>query len=759
MGIRRHLKATLGLLAVGGVAFAGAAHADENAAVINQDQVGGKAYHEVTQKGSKNLLYLTQKTTDEGADGSITVEQHGDNNVIGIKASDAETIQSKDGSEFRDAADAQKIGMTVSGKTGSTVEITQGTSDATVSNDKVVVDENHEIDGQAIESALIEADGGNANVTITQSSSNNTIAVGTVKANSGVTLKLTQQDGENNEVYLTNVKTTSGDASITLTQQGTSGSNKAYFGSAGEKTDGTATTYSGAVSAGSISVNLTQDGGALFQAANVEVANELTIQGYSTTTLEQGNGDKVELNYVKSDNAAEFDITQDGSENKLILGSVGNEDSKVSSGGTMTIKANQKSGSVINMQNVSSGSTMSITTDQTDSSINMTDVTVDGSLTMKGYNAGNVLDQNKGKISLKTVTVEVGDAEFDIDQYGKNNSDAQITLNNVTVTGYTDNNNNSQGGLTVEIRQGDSDSKVTSASVTFGHDVFGSLTADIQQDGNYNTVQVNNTSVGKAADITIVQNNSDATDSAEVNLVQIGNGSIGTGDSYDVSVDGNATINIDQDGKQNKFELLEADVTNLTVKGYDQTSPLLMNGDNNSLVIEKVHAADAKVYATFDNDGNAVNNNDIAVDADLAQGDVTMQFSIASSGNQIRGINDDATSADTLALASNTNDGLEQVGVNSNGKAVDAEGDNFLDIEISGGDSNEIGIYQQASSKDENGYSNYFKAVINGAGNKVLAYQSGTSTYADIQITGSSDLVKIYQDASGRAEAHIVQGN
>ena len=96
MGIRKHLKTTLGLLAVGSVAFAGAAFAADNQVNVKQDAKTGKAYMLKDGVDLNNATVNSDKFEIEGTGNVLFVKetgstvilqghQTGGNNKVGVE--------------------------------------------------------------------------------------------------------------------------------------------------------------------------------------------------------------------------------------------------------------------------------------------------------------------------------------------------------------------------------------------------------------------------------------------------------------------------------------------------------------------------------------------------------------------------------------------------------------------------------------------------------------------------------------------------
>jgi len=288
MGIRKHLKTALGFLAVGSVAFAGAAHADNSKIDVQQD-ASGKAL-QVKQAGS------TEQFEVGGANNVLYVKQTGKNVTL----------------EGYMHNGANNVGNDISGtKKYLIMNATDGSNkydiDFTVhqdGSDKINV-KSVNLSGGGSKEGEIDA-AGKITFTVDQNAGSNTINVGYVNSASSIDATVTQQDGAT--LNLNYLETTSNEISLTVNQSG---------GSSNEITLGDDTV---SVKAGKIVAKITQQGGDSNKVKmyDFNVGGTLTVKGYSSDTLTQnGNSNTVMMHGVDSASDAELAISQSGDSNQV----------------------------------------------------------------------------------------------------------------------------------------------------------------------------------------------------------------------------------------------------------------------------------------------------------------------------------------------------------------------------------------------------------------------------------------------------------
>ena len=609
MSIRRHLKATLGLLAVGSVAFAGAAHAD-NSVVDVQQNASGKAQF-VKQKdgteqfeigGDSNVLLVKQTGKDVTLEGSMT---GGNNNVGNIANGSKEYLKMT----AKDSSNDYDIDF----------KLNQDGSDAINVTSVNLTSQ----DGSGSKKGEIDA-AGNINLTVTQNAGANTINVGYVKSAAAMTGNVTQQDGAT--LNLKYVETTSGNMDFTVNQSG-GASNRITLG------DDIAP-----VKAGSLEAKITQQTGDS-NAVNLydfNVGGKLTIKGYSDDTLTQDGGSNTVLMH-DVDSAADTEIAIDQSNNSNQI----HVDKIDASAGAITFKVNQENGgNVVDVANLTSDSAdVSADINQTgggDSFKVDTQVKANDDVTISATQSGS-----SDSVELDTVTSNSGKAQLTFTQSGSSD-----TVSMDTVTAEKD--------VTMNITQSAASDKVDIKTVTSSDDAV-DITVD-QSSSNSEFIIADEVSAKNKVTIDVTQENGDS-NKLKVNDVKSTNGAV----DFEVVMSGSNNsmggidVGSDANGLAANYDagLVQEAGDNATLKAH-------IYGDQNTVALKQVAGTTADFYLDIGSSGSTVNNNEVDVyqnastsayaDIDITGSNNTLKLYQTSSGANVYADIDITSSGNTIAI-------------------------------------------------------------------------------------------------------------
>ena len=392
MGIRKYLKATLGLLAVGGVAFAGASKADE----IHVKQIAH----------SGDAKYQTSATDDSkyqhhGGDNSFVIQQEGQNvNIFGHQTGGHNRVGDND-----TTGNSPKLDMQATDGSGHYYDIT-----ATIKQngyDKIV--------GFGSNDILIKADAGSINFTTTQaqasSGSENMIQIRTLHAES--------KDSSGNAI------------DVTLTQD--NHGNGIYLGSATDT-----------ITAGVIKMKVHQSSSDnTFQLNEADVKGTLTVKGVGGDTFEQGTSSKTAGHNVFA--IDKLDATGTGA-NATVEGSQGEYNfadlgSISDSGGDITITIDQVGDSTKTMaaytdasgnamsnyvelqgSSASGGTTITITQSDSENVVEMENNNIEAGTTI----TFSVTQDNNNKLNIDTLDSDTSSVDFTVNMDNDAATDNEI---------------------------------------------------------------------------------------------------------------------------------------------------------------------------------------------------------------------------------------------------------------------------------------------------------------------------------------------
>ena len=620
MGVRKHLKATLGLLAFGGVAFAGAAHAANGKGEIYVKQHAKTSATVEAPDSYNQVSTVTVNGTTEGRAVQINTDNkapnkayiaQGESNAQVDKAT-IKLAQIGKGNQVGDDKDNPLV-MKATGHnaTLTIVQAKEENNNSNASNDavtgnKVVSDD------LASTKLTIEATKGNNTVTIKQKSDGNKVYVGQVKGGS-VDLTITQKgtSNEDNGGIIRFTKLTANNAiDLNLTQNGDK--NKMLFGSYDGQDDAS---LSQEVSVNSISGGIDQEGNDnLVQMFKVDASSaDVTLKNYDgSADLSQDGSDVIKLNNVKVEGAtADFYVTQGSGTNTIVMGDInssGEAEKLVKFGESVTFKANQS-------------------------------------------------DYADIKILNSTFT---DNANFDIQQSGGSSTDHnQVAIENTTVRGTTDvtivqneNGNNRvfvgtdvqsfevDGNVTAKITQSGKDNLFQIVSGTVGSDltVKGYSDDTLTMDGDDNAVVFANLSSGSDTTVAMDISGDDNQFLADVNA--------GTTNSIKMNISGNSNTFYGASADSNDNVTQNAGSNLIMHAGGKNDFDVQITGDSNQIGLEQVASADNTFHAVING-----SNNHIGVYQHNANGSNYVDINIASSGNTISIYQDVAnTSGDATVL-------------------------------------------------------------------------------------------------------------
>ncbi len=513
MSIRRHLKATLGLLAVGGVAFAGAAHADngkgeiyieqhatESATVKAPDEYNqvettsvtgtteGKAVQINTDDTAPNKAYIKQGTeSSKVKKATVELAQIGKNNKVG----DDET---------------HKLTMTATGDaTLKVIQAKEQNNNANAVNDAVTGNEVVS-DNLASTKLSIAATNGDNTVTIHQKSDGNKIYVGDIKGGS-VNLTITQEGtsaaDKGGVIHFTKLQATDA-IDLKLTQNGDS--NKMYFGSYDGQSD---SNLSQEVNVNSISGGIDQKGDEnLVQMFKVEASSaDVYLKNYNDSgDLSQDGSDGIYLNNVEVDGStAKFQVTQGSDANTITIGDIDSSGAPadlVKFGSSVTFKADQSNYGDITLLNSTFTGEATFDIQQSGGANNKHNLVEFQNVTVSGTTDFTAVQEKNGgnQILFGTDTQSVSISKnltAKITQSGEDNHfkiDYGTVKGNLTIEGYSDDTLNMSGtDNTVEFAHLDSGTDSATADTTIAMDISGDgnvMLADIEADGS-NTIKMN----------------------------------------------------------------------------------------------------------------------------------------------------------------------------------------------------------------------------------------------------------------------------
>lgn len=609
MGIRKHLKATLGLLAVGSVAFAGAAHADSSTVDVQQN-ASGKAQF-VKQKdgseqfeigGDNNVLLIQQTGKDVTLEGSMT---GGNNNVGNIVNGTKEYLKMT----ANDGSNDYNIDFNLHQDGSDHINVTS-------------VNLTSE-DGGGSKKGEIDA-AGDINLTVTQNAGANTINVGYVKSAAAMTGSVTQQDG--GTLNLNYVETTSGDMNFTVNQSG-GAYNKITLG------DDIAP-----VKAGSLEAKITQQTGDsnVVNLYDFNVGGKLTVEGYSDDTLTQdGGSNTVLIHDVDSANDTTMAIDQSGDSNQIHVDKID------ASAGAISFKANQENGSnVIDIANLTSDAAdVSADINQTGGSDSFkvdTIVEANDNVAISATQSGS-----SDSVELGTVTSDSGKAQLTFTQSGSSD-----TVNMNTVTAEKD--------VTMNITQSAASDKVDLNKVSSSDDAV-SITVD-QSSSNSEFIVADEISAKNAVTINVTQENGDS-NKFKVNDIKSTNGAV------DLAVLMNGSNNsiggIDVGADANSLAA-DYDAGLVQEAGDDATLHANIYGTENTVALKQVAGTTAEFYLDMGSSSSAVTNNTVAVyqdastsayaDIDVTGSNNTLKLYQTSSGASVYADIDITSSGNTIAI-------------------------------------------------------------------------------------------------------------
>lgn len=559
MGIRKHLKATLGLLAVGSVAFAGAAHAD-NSTVDVQQKASGKALF-VKQKGTTdqfeiggndNVLLIKQTGNNVTLEGYMT---GGNNNVGNIVNNEKKYLEmtANDGSNDHDI---------------DFVLHQDGSDQINVTSVNLV--------GGGSEEGKIKA-ANDISLTVEQKAGANKINVGYVKSAGTMTGNVTQQDG--GTLNLNYVETTSGNMDFTVNQSG--GANNTI----------TLGDDIAPVEAGILNAKITQQAGDSNKAKlyEFEVGGTLTIEGYSDDTLTQDGGSNTVLVHdVESAGDTTVGIDQSGNSNRVHVDKIN------ASAGTISFKANQENdNNAIDIANLTSDAA-DVTADinQTGGSDTFkvdTRVEANDNVAISASQSGS-----SDTVELDTVTSNSGKAQLTFTQSGSSDS---VTMDTVTA----------EKDVTMNVTQSAASDTVDIKKVSSSADAV-DITVD-QSSSNSEFIVAEEISAKNKVDINVTQENGDL-NKLKVNDVKSTNGAV----SFTVVMNGSnnsmggIVVGDDANG-------LAADYDSGLVQEAENDATLTANiyGERNTVALKQIAGTDATFTLNIGSSGASVNDNEVDV--------------------------------------------------------------------------------------------------------------------------------------------------
>ena len=296
MGIRRHLKATLGLLAVGSVAFAGSAFAGSNTFDVNQSAGGdvvAKNYDEsgaYKQIGDSNNVYVKEQAAgnDSSDTAKILLEQYGNSNSVAVNNS-----QTAGGNAL--------------------IKVKQGTDSSAV-------------EGNVIAVGTQTATNGNATLHVQQYTDHNSVHINNSTANNNNDFEIVQE-GTSYNVILIDTQNAGGNQTSQITQDGSSSTAHSHLDISQQTAalDISNTVHQTADSnginditiaiqnstGGSITNNLTQQNSG-DNANQITIASQTASNDIVNTMSQSGNGDQISVSVQTAGADINNNITQSG---------------------------------------------------------------------------------------------------------------------------------------------------------------------------------------------------------------------------------------------------------------------------------------------------------------------------------------------------------------------------------------------------------------------------------------------------------------
>jgi len=342
MGIRKHLKATLGLLTVGSVAFAGSALAGSNTFDVNQSAGGdvvAKNYDEsgaYKQIGDRNEVYVKEQAAgnDSSDTAKILLEQYGNDNIVRVD-------------------DSQTAGG------NALIKIKQGTDSSPVNSNEVVV-------------GTQEATNGDATLHVQQYSDHNSVHISSSTAAENNDFEIVQEGTSYNQITI-NSQSAGRNQTSQITQDGASATAHSHL-EIGSQTaaldisntvhqtadaDGRNTIYISIQnsSGGSITNSITQqnDGN---DSNDITIGSQIASADIVNTMSQTGTDDAISVTYQSAGSDINNDVTQSGDSNSLAVerqiansGYVHNTVTQIGDGNNVVLKqsADQNIDVTINM--------------------------------------------------------------------------------------------------------------------------------------------------------------------------------------------------------------------------------------------------------------------------------------------------------------------------------------------------------------------------------------------------------------------------
>ncbi len=581
MGIRRHLKATLGLLAVSSVAFAGVAHADSSTVDVQQD-ASGKAQF-VKQKdgseqfeigGENNVLLVKQTGQDVILEGSMT----GGNNNVGNIVNDSKEYLKMTAS---DGSNRYNIDFKLNQDGSDHINVTS----VTLTSE----------DGGGGKKGEIEA-AGDINLTVTQSAGANTVNVGYVKSASTITGVVTQQDG--GTLDLDYIETTNGSMNFTVNQSG---------GAYNEIKLGDDTSP---VKAGSLEASVTQTGeNDKVELYDFNVGGKLTIKGYSDDDLTQsGANNTIRIHDVDSTGDTTLAVDQSGNSNRVHV-------DRLKSANEVSFKVNQENDTntvdIMNLTSTSNGIDVDINQTGGNDSFGVDTLIKADTVKITVAQSGD-----SDSVDLNSITSEEGIVELSFTQEGSSD-EAKLD----TVTAKKD--------VKVDITQSEESDKVDINKVSSDSDAVEINV--IQTSSNSDFIVADEISAKNKVYVKVTQENGDlnklkvndvkSTDGA-VDFEVLMNGSNNTIGGIDVGSDANSlAANYDAG-------LIQEAKDNATLK-------VNVYGSGNTVALKQVAETTAEFYLDIGTNNNSVTDNNIYVYQD-AKTAAYADIDVTASGNTLK---------------------------------------------------------------------------------------------------------------------------
>ena len=703
MGVRKLLKTSLALLAVGGVSFAGVAKAD-NVIDVNQKnastrQETGPVDGKPLQVGNDNKVYVDQSAKSKV---EIYIQQ--------AKDSKAEKANAVTGNEVGEENDRLQMDIDNNDSKGTiTFKVVQKTNNNKILN---VKPNNTNADKK------IHSNEGNINISITQEASDgNKVKFGHLFAVSGssgsdaIKLVIDQKGGDTANFQNLEVGTMdlnidqNGGSTIAFTDAKDLGSDKNY----GVKVDG------------KLKGGITQTAASNFLADALHVKGDLTLHDYDgSDNLSQENGD-VKLYQSTFEKNLTLNVTQEdsGSDTLLINNTTAGKNDvtlklKQSGAGASSVKFGEegKSGKVTL---ANSGSvTLDITQEAKDKeSASISLATEDGAAAEIGSASNVTVKQTAsgGDASINLATAKNATAKI--------GSASSVTVTQTASGGDASINLATANKATAEIS---SASNVTVKQTASGGDASINVAA-----GSDETVKISSIS-----DFTVEQ-------TATKGDVVI---SLGTG-SQTLSI-GTLTGKISQENKggddESSISIGYGEVSGtLTFKGYgEKDDTFKTSGNDNDYSITELNAANATLANTVSG-----NDNTIAVSHVDVSGDFNFKTNINGTGNTVKIHEESSKHAGADVDINVEADNVEVKGYSEDGK-IDETG--LVQEDTAASSTKTKGNYIDMDIKVDKAHV-YLTQSANGATDINGAKYSN---YADIQIVAaSSATLKLYQGYDG----------